>query len=265
MFLRFANETAEALLKKHILIIRRDLADSLAPFRVVVEHARVHANVLRVFRHTCQKCFFQRFVLPIREHLLAHERALLVGHFVRILRTVRKRIHFLVHPEPGKLRRQNAALAVLANRPNDQLALKNMYRQFVAAVVKRPRTLDAHRQPFRLLVGFRPQPGAFRGDRRLVVHVILANFFNAFRHHSIHLIYFYSITGIIFSETVSVYLKSYHTPQELSIFLAFCVQLPAPPKKQSLENTPGSSGNLLAAHCSALPTLRASATASVTL
>ena len=59
MFLRFANETAEAFLKEHILIIRRDLADSLAPFRVVVEHACVHANVLRVFRHTCQKCFFQ--------------------------------------------------------------------------------------------------------------------------------------------------------------------------------------------------------------
>ena len=60
-FLTLGNSTrlTEALLKEHILVIRRDLADSLAPFRVVVEHACVHANVLRVFRHTCQKCFFQ--------------------------------------------------------------------------------------------------------------------------------------------------------------------------------------------------------------
>ena len=110
-----------------------------------------------------------------------------------------------------------------------------MYRQFIAAVVKRPRALDAHRQSLPSACGI---PSTARRVPWRSQACCSRNSGEFFSMRSVTIVYtsfyFYSITGMIFSKTVSVYLKSYHTHQELSIFLASCAHLPAIIKK-SLE------------------------------
>ena len=132
---------------------------------------------------TRQKRLFQRFALPVGEDLLPHKAPLLVRDQVRILRACGKVVHFTVYPLPRKLRRQNAAFAVFPDCADNQLALEDMHAKPGAAVVKCLCAADADGLSRALFVGFCPKCGAFAGDLRLGVYIVLAYFFNSCGKH----------------------------------------------------------------------------------
>ena len=183
LLLGLPDEAAEALLEEHVLIVGGDLAHGLAPLGVAVDDAGVHADVLGVLRQAGQEGLLQALALPVGEDLLAHELALLVGHLIRVLRAAGEGVHLPVHPQPGELGREDAALAVLADGAHHQLAVKDVDGQLVAAVIERARALDADRQALGLLVGFGPEPGSLAGEGGLGVYIILADILDALGDH----------------------------------------------------------------------------------
>lgn len=76
-------------------------------------------------------------------------------------------VHLAVDPLPRKFRRQDTALAVFADGPDDELPLKNVHPQPGAAVIKRLCAADAGGLSLARFIGFRPERGTLTGNLRL--------------------------------------------------------------------------------------------------
>lgn len=88
-------------------------------------------------------------------------------------------VHLAVDPLPRKFWRQDIALAVFADGPDDELPLKNMHPQPGAAVIKRLCAADTDRLSLTLFVGFRPERSTLAGNLRLCIYIILSYLFNS--------------------------------------------------------------------------------------
>ena len=181
--LRLPEDAPEALFEQHVLVVGGDLPHGLPPLGVVVQDAGVHADLPGVLGEPGQEGLLQGFALPVGEDLLPDEGPLLVGHEVGVLGPGGEGIHLPVHPQPGELGGEDAALAELPDGPHHQLAGEDMDLQPVAAVIEGLGPADGHGLALGGLVGFGPDLGPLGGDLGLCVDVILPDGFDTWCEH----------------------------------------------------------------------------------
>ena len=99
--------------------------------------ARIYADFLCFLGGARQKSILSGFALPVREDIFSDIGSLLVRHFIGVLRTARKVIHFIIDPFPRKFGCQNAAFAIFAACADNQLALKNIDAKLITGIIKR--------------------------------------------------------------------------------------------------------------------------------
>lgn len=92
-------------------------------------------------------------------------------------------VHLAVDPLPRKFWRQDTALAVFADGPDDELPLKNMHPQPGAAVIKRLCAADAGGLSLARFIGFRSERGTLTGNLRLCIYIIMSHLFNSCGKH----------------------------------------------------------------------------------
>ena len=186
--LRFFFNAAEALGKQLIHIVGGHFTDAVAPFGVGIHKARIYADFLCFLGGARQKSILNGFALPVREDIFSDISSLLVRHFIGVLRTARKVIHFIIDPFPRKFGCQNAAFAIFAACADNQLALKNIDAKLITGIIKRLCGTNLRRHAFRSFEGFCPDSCAFIGNGRLGIDIVLTDFLNSgCNAHLIHL------------------------------------------------------------------------------
>ena len=169
---RFLFDAAEAFFEQHVLIVRSDFPYCLTPFGVCVYKTCIHSHPFGFFGNLCQKCFFQRFMFPIRENFFSDKSTLFICHFIRVLCTGCKGIHFTIHPCPGEFRCQDAAFAKFTGTANDEFIRENIDTQFITGIIKCLGAANGNRLPFRSFMGFCPDARSFIGNGRLAVYIV---------------------------------------------------------------------------------------------
>ena len=103
-----------------------------APFR---RAADISSQIRRFCGGARQKSILNGFALPVREDIFSDIGSLLVRHFIGVLRTARKVVHFIIDPFPRKFGCQNAAFSIFAACADNQLALKNIDAKLITGII----------------------------------------------------------------------------------------------------------------------------------